>query len=236
MVIRTLRKLVSLLGYDLIKSNKKIAEDTLLGLKHLPIKTVLDIGANTGQFANYSRKIFPNAAIYAFEPIPDVYKELNSWCKQDGNAFAYNTALGEFKGFTDITLHKEHNDSSSLLQTTEFTEKYYPFTKNQDIIKIEINTLDNWEIENNISIASPFIIKIDVQGYENRVILGGKNVLKKAKAVVLEVCLKKLYKEQATFKELNDMLYDLGFEYVGNFKQTFSETGEVIYIDMVFIK
>ena len=37
----------------------------------LGVKTVLDIGANVGRFAITARKLFPDAHIYAFEPLPD---------------------------------------------------------------------------------------------------------------------------------------------------------------------
>jgi ubiquinone/menaquinone biosynthesis C-methylase UbiE len=45
-------------------------------LKNTGIQSVLDIGANTGQFAKKIRWIFPNVKIYAFEPIPSVFNSL----------------------------------------------------------------------------------------------------------------------------------------------------------------
>ena len=60
------------------------------------------------------------------------------------------------------------------------------------------------------------LVKIDVQGFEKQVIEGGKNVLSKARIIILEVSYEPLYLGQPTFKEIYDELYSLGFEFHGN--------------------
>jgi hypothetical protein len=42
------------------------------------IKTILDIGANTGQFARLAHEVFPGASIYSFEPLPDCFETLKT--------------------------------------------------------------------------------------------------------------------------------------------------------------
>ena len=80
------------------------------------------------------------------------------------------------------------------------------------------------------------LIKLDVQGYEDRVIKGGEETFKKAKACIVEVNLYKLYEGQTNFKEIVELLYNSGFRYAGNLDQAFDNDGRVIYIDAVFIK
>ena len=46
----------------------------------------------------------------------------------------------------------------------------------------------------------------------------------------------KLYEGQAEFKEITELLYDLGFKYAGNLEQVYANDGHVIYIDAVFVK
>src|SRR2546421_123255 len=45
-------------------------------LKKSNIQTVVDIGANEGQFARLAAELFPAARILSFEPLPDVYERL----------------------------------------------------------------------------------------------------------------------------------------------------------------
>ncbi len=52
---------------------KLVRPDNNLWLQNRNIKTVLDIGANTGQFANLIQKILPQANIISFEPIKKCY-------------------------------------------------------------------------------------------------------------------------------------------------------------------
>ena len=77
---------------------------------------------------------------------------------------------------------------------------------------------------------------MDVQGYENRVILGGTKTFDIAKACILEVNIESLYERQATFKDITILLYELGFQYAGNLNQIYADDGHVIYIDAVFVK
>ncbi|MEO0230929.1 MAG: FkbM family methyltransferase [candidate division WOR-3 bacterium] len=176
-----IKKFFNALGYDIIRANNNPAR-TLLGLRNLPIKTIIDIGANEGQFARYICKIFPDAYIYCFEPLPEPFEKLRRWVEKErkSKASIFNFALGDKEGTFKMFLHYEHTPSSSFLKTTEICEKYYPFTKSQTTISVKMTKLDNW-IKSVSNLELEILVKLDVQGYEDRVIRGGKEVFKKLK-------------------------------------------------------
>lgn len=148
----------------------------------------------------------------------------------------FNVAIGDKEGDVDMYLHEDHSPSSSLLTTTKLTEMYYPFTKRQKSVHINLTTLDA-ALDEALSELSPeILIKLDVQGYEDRVIAGGGNVFSRASACIVEVCLNKLYEGQAEFTELATMLSGLGFRYGGNLDQVYGDDGHCIYLDAVFLK
>ena len=124
--------------------------------------------------------------------------------------------------------HSEHSPSSSLLRTTKTCEKLYPFTKNQIPIQVKLTTIDNVVADLSTPLLSDVLIKLDVQGYEDRVIKGGYKTVSKAKACILEVCLDHLYEDQATFKDISSLLYDLGYHYIGNLSQCYDDDGHII--------
>lgn len=224
------------IGLDIIK-RKNSPCLTLLGLRTMPIKTVIDVGANTGQFARKISGFFPNAKLYCFEPLPEPFNALSAWAKtQQGRVVPFNLAIGEKAGEAEMFLHEEHTPSSSLLATTKLTEQYYPFTKGQKRIPVKQTTLDAAFNEVRAELSSELLIKLDVQGYEDRVIAGGCNTFAKASACILEVSLDTLYEGQADFKELLMKLDRLGFRYVGNLDQAYGEDGHCIYLDAVFLK
>lgn len=231
------RKTFNLIGLDILRTSKSPTH-SLLGLKNLAIRTIIDGGANTGQFARMISNIFTEAHIYCFEPLLEPFKELNQWAERqrNGKVKTFNLALGGGEGILEMFSHIEHSPSSSFLKTTKLCESFYPFTKKHVSIPVKLTTLDKWVK----SLASPLkpeiLIKLDVQGYEDRVIRGGQKTFGIAKACILEVSLDQLYEDQATFKDISSLLYEFGYRYAGNLNQTYADDGHVIYINAVFVK
>jgi hypothetical protein len=79
------------------------------------------------------------------------------------------------------------------------------------------------------------LLKLDVQGSEDRVLRGGTRVLSKCRAVVLEASLDPLYERQADFLGLAQFLRGAGFTYVGNLDQSYGADGRVMFLDAVFV-
>ena len=223
-------------GLDVIRINNS-PRITLLGLRQLPFQTIIDVGANTGQFARNISGFFPSANIFCFEPLPVAFGTLSEWAKtQNGRVTAFNLAISDQLGEAEMFFHEEHSPSSSLLATTELTKQYYPFTREQKRICVKQMTLDSALAEAQNELLPEILVKLDVQGYEDRVIVGGTEIFRKASACIVEVSLDKLYEGQAGFMDLLTMFDDLGYRYIGNLEQTYGEYGHCVFIDAVFIK
>jgi FkbM family methyltransferase len=209
---------------------------TLLGLKRLNPQSVIDVGANEGQFAKLMRKRLPGAAIYCFEPLPQPFAELSDWARSTRNVHVYNVALGETSGTVEMLLHADHSASSSLLATTPLSTELYPFTKNQQRIQAKVERLDAVLGGDSVRVQAPYVVKLDVQGFEAPVIRGGRSVFSKAAACIVEISLDGLYEGQSTFREIFAELDALSFRYAGNLGQVYAEDGHVIYFDAVFVR
>jgi FkbM family methyltransferase len=230
------KKVFNLMGVDIIRLPKS-PRYSLLGLRHLPIRSIIDVGANTGQFAREIITVFPQAHIYCFEPLTEPYEELRKWAeKQDGRVTVFNVALGDKVGNVEMLKHLDHSPSSSFLKTTDLSHLLYPHTQRQSPVLTQMTTLDEWIKTLPNSLTPEILIKLDVQGYEDRVIRGGRETFKITKACILEVNLDNLYEGQAEFKEIIELLYALGFKYAGNLDQIYADDGHVIFIDAVFVK
>jgi len=231
-----IKKAFNEFGLDIVRMSKSPTH-SLLGSKNSPIRTIIDVGANKGQFARYISTLLPEAHILCLEPLLEPFKELKKWAeKRDGKVTAFNVPLGDTEGTLEMFSHIEHSPSSSFLRTTQICESLYPFTQKQASIPVKLTTLDKWIKSLPNPPAPEILIKLDVQGYEDRVIRGGQETFSVAKACILEVCLDQLYEEQATFKDVLLLLDNLGYHYAGNLKQTYTDDGHVVYIDAVFVK
>jgi len=209
----------------------------LLGISKLPIKTILDIGANKGQFLKNIIKVFPDTKIFAFEPVPNAYDRLKKWAdKQNGQVKVDRLALGDRDSYLEMNLHKMFSASSSFLPTTELSKSKYPMTQKQEKILVSQKKLDDIFLENEEDLVTDILIKLDVQGYEDKVIQGGYETFKKARACIVEISLDKLYQGQANFKNIFALLSELGYEYKGNIDQISDRDGHIIFLNAVFIK
>ncbi len=223
-------------GYDIYK----IPKTDFSGLDKLNIKTIIDIGANRGQFARRVFLIFPEAKIFCFEPVEEAFDGLKKWAESSGQGrvFVFNVALGDKEEEKEMFLHLNHTDSSSMLQTTKSFENDFHLAQNQKKIKVNQYTLDT-ALEKLVKkeLEKEVLVKMDVQGYEGLVISGAKKILLKSKACIIEIVNDEFYKGQPDFKKIFFLMDNFGFKYYGNLEQVIDHRdGHITYYDAIFIK
>ena len=207
------------------------------GLTRLGARTVLDIGACGGELAERELlAAFPDAAIHCFEPHPRNFERLEKVARRHQRVHAYPLALGDTNGIADIQFNPGSPSSSSLLHQTDRNVELFPFLEETQATPVQQCRLDDWAIEAGRVLEGPLVIKMDVQGFEARVIEGGRETFARADGVVLEVSLAQLYEGQPTFEELHAILASLGFRFAGTRDQFFGQQGEVIYLDACFLR
>jgi len=227
---KIIKNILKGLGYDL---DRKRALNNYQKVLSYNFETILDIGANVGQFSKEMLGIFPNAQIYAFEPVPDCYEKLKKISKKP-NFHSFPFALGNKHGETDINV-SSYSPSSSLLKMSDLHKKIFPHTAGEHKETIQIRRLDDMASELNIK--TPLLIKMDVQGYEKEVILGGQETFKKASVVFSEISFVSLYEGQPLADEIRRLLKELGFEYKGFLNQKKKpQTREILIEDSIFVK
>jgi FkbM family methyltransferase len=209
--------------------------DNHIWLQELNINTVIDIGANEGQFAKEIRAILPSAFIYSFEPVKGVYEKMKENLAADKNKMLFNLGLGESDDVLEINVN-DHSPSSSLLDLDKTHLENYAHATKTHKENITVKTLDGIMKENNIT--KNLLIKVDVQGYEDKVIAGGTDTFKMAKIAMIETTYKQLYKDQKLFEDIYAIMLNLGFKYRGNFGDLRYEnkTGEVLFGDAIFTR
>ncbi|MDT8388529.1 MAG: FkbM family methyltransferase [Thiogranum sp.] len=231
-----LKALINKCGVDVTRVSNS-PRLTLCGMLGRPVHTVIDVGANSGQFSKYITGFYPDAAIYCFEPLPGPFSELQEWATtRAGKVHLYNVAVGDKPGMVEINYHKDHSPSSSILKTTSLVETCYPQTRDQARLVVSVETLDDALSTNIQSLRNQIMVKLDVQGYEDKVIRGAKQILSKTDLVVVEVSLDDFYVGQADFTGIVNMLHELDFKYAGNLSQSYASDGHVMFIDAVFKK
>jgi FkbM family methyltransferase len=200
----------------------------------LGISTIIDIGANTGQFALTMNNLLPNASIYSFEPIPECFNQLSDRMSGVKNFTGFNIGLGDVSGRLEFEANS-FSPSSSFLKMTSLHETLYPFTADKVLMNVPIERLD--DVLDVKTLQTPMLVKLDVQGYELKVIEGGSQLIRNAKMVIIEVGFAVFYEGQPLFDDIYRVFTSLGFRYAGSIEQVHHpENKSILYADVVFIK
>lgn len=235
-VLSSMKRIARVFGID-IRRLHNASDHTLLGLRGSGISTVIDVGANSGQFAREALSSFPTANLHCFEPLPTPFGLLMEWAssrQERSRIFVYQSAVGDRCDVVEMFEHLDHSPSSSLLERTEIAASIFPQTRRCARQLVPMTTLDHWISSETSPLEGPILLKIDVQGYEMHVLRGASNLLKIVNHCILEVSMPQLYKDQATFTEIAGLLSTANLLCAGNISQVHALDGSVLYIDALF--
>ena len=228
---RLLKLPFSLAGYDV---RKKDADPVAALCARFGFNTVLDVGADQGLFTAEVRTLLPQATIHSFEPLQASYERLVGRMGPDPAFHAYRTAVGDHDG--EIEFHQdEFSAASSVLAYTDAHKNAYPQIGTVRKIRVPLVSLDAWAGDRPLQ--RPLLIKMDTQGYENRVLRGAGDLLSQADAVITEVCFVKLYEDQALFCDLDLLLRERSFDLLGIVEEGRDpRTGLSLYADAYYTR
>lgn len=152
------------------------------------IEIVFDVGARTDID---HMKIKPNATYHLFEPVPHYYEELSKKVREHGlsNAYVNNMGLSD-------TMGDFHFD----LRLQSFRNEY------KSNVIFPVATLDSYVVREKITKID--FLKIDTEGWDLKVILGGKTILPNIKYIQ--------YEHWDNDQDFHDLLgKDFQIEYMG---------------------
>jgi FkbM family methyltransferase len=195
-------------------------------------KTVIDIGANVGQFAVAASRLFADAHVCSIEPDSRTATRLRNNLKSEQNANVLVTAVGDYVG--EVVFHV-NNDSqvSSMLALGQDRVSAFPQSKVVEEISVPISTLDALFIQHQFE--KPILVKIDVQGAEDKVIRGSGKFLQDVDWVLMEVTFADLYEGEMDFQNISNLMAESGFKFVRPLNFHVSPlTGEIIEMDALF--
>jgi FkbM family methyltransferase len=234
-IIRAIvKKPLNLLGLDLVRYHPRYSIGEYAYISSLKIKSVIDVGAHTGEFAKMITRILPGVAVISFEPLKEEFLRLESQLREIPKARALNLALGDQNRILDMH-RSDYSQSSSLRPMTKLHKEAFPESAGDSIERVEVRRLD--EIAAKLSLEPEILIKIDVQGYEDKVLAGADRVLSRSKAAIIEVSFRELYEGQPLFDSIHATLKQKGFTYMGNLYQLVHPVERsVLQADAFFVK
>ena len=243
---KIIKNILNFFNLDIKFINKELKNLTFDQIYKKKIKSnpiIFDIGANQGQSIERFKKIFNNPIIHAFEPVDFEFKKLENKYSKDKNVILNNCAVGDKNCYRDFNITAKTGNSSfnkitpdtQWLNIRSIQFKTSPENYTKDIKKTKIITLDNYCSENQIRNID--ILKIDTQGYEDKVLEGAQEIMKKEIifSIESEIMFDDVYEKYLTFSDLEKYLIPNNFRLVGiNTTNNNLFSGIVFFADVLY--
>jgi FkbM family methyltransferase len=197
-------------------------------------RTVIDIGANTGQFAIATARLWAPQTLIVVEPLPQACDRLREMFGRQPGVEVHACAIGDVPGKAIFHV-SQHIHCSSLLRQNDIHRQAFPEAAPGGEIQVEIRTID--EVVGGRDLPRPSLLKLDIQGYELRALSGAAETLRRIDLVLVEASMRPMYDGEAIFSALQDYLRVAGFvfERPVDFLAD-PRTGEILQMDCLFVR
>jgi FkbM family methyltransferase len=218
---------------DLVADPYPVRIATALDALHLD--TVLDVGANIGQFGSALRASGFGGRIISCEPLTDAFGQLERRSRHDPAWTIRHLAVGAEPGTLVINI-AGNSFSSSLLPMTRAHADAAPGSDFVGSQPVDVTTVAQLVRELDVDPARA-MLKIDTQGYEAQVLDGAGGLVGQFAAVALELSFVPLYEGQQLFDELVGRLRGAGYTLYG-LEPGFADprTGRMLQCDGLFVR
>lgn len=191
-------------------------------------RTVIDGGANVGQFSRAALETWRPDRLIAIEPNPAAAARLRQNLASERNVEIFEFALGSRPGTSSLVL-TENSVSSSILQPLASSQ-----LRTEGLAQdVELRPLD--QLLSRTAIVGPTLLKLDLQGYESQAILGASEVLKEVDYLLIEVSFAPSYEEEPLADEVFALLRSsTSFGLVGLVDTMRSADGRLLQADALF--
>lgn len=215
----------------LVKHRVAAATEHRAVLRGLGCNAVVDIGANRGQFSLMAREAFPDATIFAFEPLTEPAKVCRRVFESDNNIGIYSFAIGD-RAEQAVMHVSARDDSSSLLPIGNEQSQIFPGTQEVGTVTVNVRRLE--DIISRDEIRSPALLKLDVQGFELEALRGCERLLPEFAWVYCECSFVSLYDQQALAGDVITWLAERNFQLIGVYNMTYAQSGMAVQGDFLF--
>ncbi len=161
----------------------------------------LDIGANTGVYSLLACAANPEVTVIAFEPTPDTHRQLVANIEVNGwrdRCAARKEAVSNFSGSAKLHVPAGRAPSSASLHPGGFRQM------RGDELEVPVTTIDSL-----VSGGQPVdLVKIDVEGLEDKVLEGMQGVLARSLPDIIVEC-----NQDGPFRAVEALLAGFGYKF-----------------------
>ena len=193
---------------DAWRSDWLVHEAESAGLDLLPqgqwrnLRTVVDVGANVGQWSTMLLDLVRPEKLVIIEPQPAAFDRLTQLFGGRSEIELHRVAVGDRQGTTTFRITRDTTGASVLPPREEMQELVGSNWSVQSEIEVPMTTLD--VLLRDLSQIS--LLKIDVQGFEKAVLAGAAACLARTDFLLVELNYMPQYEGGSWFGEIHEIL------------------------------
>lgn len=205
-------------------------------LRELEIDVVLDVGANTGQYATQLRRAGYRGRIVSFEPLSAFAEEMRRAADADPDWHVHQVAVGDRDGTAQI--HVSPSTLSSLRAPSDFGREWSSKLRETTVETVEVRRLESVFDEACNGIDRPRVyLKMDTQGFDLEAFRGAGPRIRDIVGMQSEVACLPLYEGMPRLPEQLTEYEAAGFEIAGMFPVSrHHDTMRIIEFDLVMVR
>lgn len=191
-----------------------------------PVGTVIDVGVLDGTPALYAA--FPEAYLVLVEASPGHEQACRRLLAERPGELAL-CAASDGDGDAELRYYPDSPAVSSLVETAR------PVKRRVELVTVPMRRLDSLFADR--ALPAPILLKIDVEGLEDRVIRGASGLMSQVSYCIAETSVKHRHRDSYRFADLVALMSEHGFELFDLLTATRkgSLTPGVSIVDAVFV-
>lgn len=143
------------------------------------LKTVFDVGSNEGEYSEIITKNDHHTKIFCFDPDRDALETLQNKIGRSDNLNIVNGAVGDFDGESEFIFNNVSNKINSFYDMKEIG-----YSEGSQKRKVTVLKLDTYCKQNTINHID--LLKVDVEGHEEKVFVGATELLSANKVDIIQ--------------------------------------------------
>ena len=199
--------------------------------------TIFDVGASFGQTAEVYAALVPNCKLHCFEPFLDAFTILAKNCSHIPNISFINKAVSDVDGEAMLYVNSSSLTNSLLETDNDNAHKVWGngLLETKYANSVSTITLDSYISEKQIPYVD--ILKIDVQGAENKVLLGASKSFSERKIglVYTEIITASTYINQVGYNRTIELMDSFRYDLLKLYNHSYDGAGQLRQVDALFV-
>ena len=229
------------MGFDLIPKwraeRNELAKHLKAVFARLGTDTVIDVGANLGQYHDFLRmEVGFEGAIHSFEPVRALASALERRAESDPAWTIHPIALGGAEGEMELNVMNDTQFSSLLAPKNTGLDEFASMNSVKYRQPVRVRRLDDVVAEvPSLSTAPVIYLKLDTQGFDLEVLKGASLTLRSVGALQTEASMLALYDGMPDYRQSIATLNALGFDISGMFPIARDHSLRLVEFDCVMV-